>query len=202
MGILQMKLHVKLLIFLGCFYLYAEENKLPAYLEYVDEIVDTFSKEMEKEYEIRCCGSGGSMPYNVEKIEVLFSASRKATIEEARKIEINGLKKLLNHVNKHEKIRPYLKEYPFNLERVRVSISFYPSNNGRPLDGSVAHVFFSGKKIFYDKAEVQVDEPTPLIYENEKKEVVKEMIGGGPKERLVPLFEESYEEALKALRLS
>ena len=32
---------------------------------------------------------------------------------------------------------------------------------------------------------------------NEKNEVVKEFIGGGPKEKLVPLTEETYEEALK-----
>ena len=35
---------------------------------------------------------------------------------------------------------------------------------------------------------------------NEKNEVVKELVGGGPKEELIPLLEEPYEEALKIVR--
>lgn len=51
-----------------------------------------------------------------------------------------------------------------------------------------------------EKAEIQMEEPTPLIYMNEKNEVVKEFIGGGPKEKLVPLLDETYEEAVKTVR--
>lgn len=190
-----------LLLFLGVS-LSAKSIETPPYLAYVKEIVDHFSNDMKKEYRLYCCGSGGSMPHDVEKIDVIFITYDKLSIENARKMQVYGAKKLLSYINNHEKIKPYLRENPFPIDRITISISCRTLKDTRPLDGSVAHVFFSGKKIFYDKAEVQVDEPTPLIYENEKKEVVKEMIGGGPKERLVPLFEESYEQALKALRLS
>ena len=38
---------------------------------------------------------------------------------------------------------------------------------------------------------------SPITYVNKKNEVVKKLIGGGPRERLIPLMEEDYEEAVK-----
>ena len=70
----------------------------------------------------------------------------------------------------------------------------------RPLDGTVASVFLAKNKIFYRKAEIITQEPTPFTYMNEKNEVVKEMIGGGPVEELIPLFEETYENALQIVQ--
>lgn len=175
----------------------AKEMNQPEYLKYVDEIVADFSKDMEKKYELHLYGSGGSMPTDVEKIEVLFISHLRSTVDDARKMEVNGIQSLLQRINAHEKLRPYLREYPFKADRVGLSISFRTETDDRPLDGSVASVFLARNKIFYRSAEIQIEEPTPLSYMNEKNEVVKEFIGGGPKEKLVPLMEETYEEALK-----
>lgn len=175
----------------------ANEEKSRDYLKYVDEIVDDFVDQMEKKYELHCYGSGGSMPNDVEKINVLFAYYKNSTVNDARKMEVNAIQELLKRINSHEKIRPYLREYPFSTDRVGVTISFRTKTDGHPLDGSVALVSLVKNKIFYDAAEIQIEEPTPLSYMNEKNEVVKEFIGGGPKEKLVPLMEETYEEALK-----
>lgn len=175
----------------------AKEINQPEYLKYVDEIVSDFAKYMKKKYKLHCYGSGGSMPTDVEKIEVLFAYYKKSTVDNARKIEVNAIQELLERINTHEKIRPYLREYPFGTDRVGITISFRTKTDGHPLDGSVALVSLVKNKIFYDAAEIQIEEPTPLIYMNEKNEVVKEFIGGGPKENLVPLMEETYEEAVK-----
>lgn len=175
----------------------ANETKSPDYLKYVDEIVNDFVEQMEKKYKLHCYGSGGSMPTDVEKIDVLFAYYKKSTVDDARKMEVNAIQELLRRINTHEKIRPYLREYPFHADRIGISISFRTKTNGHPLDGSVAHVSIGKSKIFYYTAEIQIEEPTPLTYMNEKNEVVKEFIGGGPEEKLIPLMEETYEEALK-----
>ncbi len=175
----------------------AKETESPDYLKYVDEIINDFVTQMEKKHKLHCYGSGGSMPTDVEKINVLFTSYRKSTVDDARKIEVNAVQELLQRINAHEKIRPYLREYPFGTDRVGVTISFRTKTDCHPLDGSVALVCLVKNKIFYDAAEIQIEEPTPLIYMNEKNEVVKELIGGGPKEKLIPLMEETYEEALK-----
>lgn len=194
--------HVKTFIFAAFILiigpkLNAKETNQLEYLKYVDEIVADFAKDMEKKYELHFYGSGGSMPTDVEKIEVLFISHQQSTVDDARKMEVNGIQSLLHRINAHEKLRPYLREYPFKADRVGLSISFRTETDDRPLDGSVASVFFARNKIFYRSAEIQIEEPTPLSYMNEKNEVVKEFIGGGPKEKLVPLMEETYEEALK-----
>lgn len=197
-----MKIHIKLIVAIFVLIgsnLIAKERKPPDYLKYVDEIVGNFVDAMKKKYSLHCYGSGGSMPTDVEKIEVLFISYSNPSINEARKMEVNAIQELLHCINTHEKIRPYLREYPFNANRVGVSISFRTKTDTRSLDKSVAYVSIGNSKIFYYTAEIRMEEPTPLIYTNEKNEVVKEFIGGGPKEKLIPLMEEPYEEALKIL---
>ncbi len=195
------KIHVKLALAFFVLItgpnLTSKEAKSPEYLKYVDEIVADFVNEMEKKYELRCYGSGGSMPNDVEKIEVLFISYANATIDNAREMEVRAIQDLMKKINSHEKIRPYLREYPFKTDRIALSISFRTETDDWPLGGSVASVFLAKNKIFYRSANIQVEEPTPLIYLNEKNEVVKEFIGGGPSEKLIPLMEETYEEALK-----
>ena len=96
-----------------------------------------------------------------------------------------------------KKIRPYLREYPFNADRINVSISFRTETDDRPLDGSVALVSLVNNKIYYDAAEMKMSAPIPLARINANNEWTKEIIPGKLQEELVPLMEETYEEALK-----
>jgi hypothetical protein len=150
------------------------------YEVFVDDIVRSFAKEMKKESGLVCIGDGGRMPYNVETIAVKFIAYQKASIDEARALEVKSTERLLQMINKHEKIRPYLKEYPFVSNRINVSISFYKPDNEYFLDGSVAIVSQVKGIIYYDKVE-----PTTT-----KKYATEE---------LVDLYKEPYEEALKII---
>jgi hypothetical protein len=172
-------------------------SKQPEYLKYVNEIVSGFVKDTEKKHKLHCYASGGSMPNDVEKIEVFFDTHQHATVEDARKIEVDIIQSLLKRINSHEKIRPYLKEYPFKTDRIGLLISFLSKTNEHPIDGSVASVFLAKNKIFYRAAEIHIQKPTPLTYMNDKNEIVREFIEGGPRERLIPIMNESYEEALK-----
>lgn len=180
--------------------LHSEESRPPEYLKYVDEIVKDFAEDMEKKYQLYCYGDGGNMPNDVAEIGVLFISYQKSTVESARKMEVNAIQELLRRINSHEKIRPYLREYPFNQDRVDVSISFRTETDNRPLDGSIALVFLAKNKIFYKTAEMKPTAATPLTYMNEKNEVVKEMIPGTLEENLIDLMNEPYEEALKIVK--
>ena len=62
-----------------------------------------------------------------EKIEGFcldFETHRRATVEEARAITLLAVHKFADMINAHEKIRPYLLEYPFPLERIIILTSF------------------------------------------------------------------------------
>jgi hypothetical protein len=178
----------------------AKEDKSPEYIKYVDEIVNNFVKDMEKKYKLHCYGSGGSMPKDVEKIDVLFISYQKSSIEDARKIEVAAVQELLKRINNHKEIRQYLSEYPFNINNVSVSISFRTKTDDYPLDGSIASVFIAKNKIFYYTAEMKISDPLTSISLDENNKPVTKVIPGELEEELVPLMEETYEEALKIVK--
>ncbi|MEI6241850.1 MAG: hypothetical protein WCP39_00400 [Chlamydiota bacterium] len=151
------------------------ERESPIYLQYANEIIRVFVNEIEKEYGFTCIGSGGGMAHDVEEISVKFMAYQRASIEQAREYEVNAIQKLLKIINSHDKIRPFLREYPFKANMLRVSISFGKKDNSPLTDGSVVFVFQARDKIYYNKAE-------PVT------------------ESLLDLYEEPYEEAVKIVK--
>ena len=153
----------------------AKKNGSAVYVKYANEIICSFAKEMKAEFNLLCSGSGGKMPYDVEIIEVGFTAYRNATIEEARELEVKVTEKLREKINQHEKIRPFLREYPFPASRAKVKISFSKKDGSRPKEGFVALTFHAKDTIFYDTATNET-------------------------EKLVSLAEEPYEEALKIVQ--
>jgi hypothetical protein len=171
-----------------------------AYLTYVKEIVDAFAGEMSKEYALRYTGIGGSMPKNVQEISVNFVAHRKVMIDEARKMEVNGVQNLLNKINSHEKLREFLAVYPFTPERVCISVAFYNEDEEYYFDGSVAYVSFLNGKIYYNSAELRKGLTMPFsdcrdpnnIIVFPQKEVIEEV--------LVPILDESFEAAEKIVK--
>jgi hypothetical protein len=140
------------------------------YTQYVDEIVNKFAKDMKRRFGLVCEGSGGSMPYDVEEIMVNFQMYHKVSIEEARKLEIEATEALVKMINDHEKIRPYLREFPFPAGRTEVQIGFVNKRGLPHTDGSVVFLFQARDRLLYRKVNKQT-------------------------ERLEPLYEESYEEA-------
>lgn len=138
-----------LLFFCGGCNMNAEEAH--DYEEYVHEIVNDFKKKAKKNLSLICIGRGGRMPHGkVEEIEVGFIIYRKGTLEDARRLEIEATEMLLKKINTHEKIRPFLKVYPFTHDRAIVTISFRKPDNTIYEDGSVTFVFQAKNKIFYD----------------------------------------------------
>ncbi len=145
------------------------------YLKYVSEITKSTGAEMEKEFDLVYIGGGGRMPNDVEEIDLKFIAYRKGTIKEAREIEVTGTEKLVKKINEHENLRPYLREYPVKADRAYISVAFRKKDNTRYSDGSVALAFQARNSLFYRQ-------------ENPNTE------------NLEPLFQESYEEALKIVK--
>jgi hypothetical protein len=178
------------------------EAEGPPYGKYVDEIVGAFARDMRKQYGLICVGSGGQMPRNVETIGVYFYAYRKSSIEETRKLMIKAQENLVNRVNVHEKIRPYLKEYPFTWRGADISIAFHkPNSDAYYLDGSVAFVCFTklGARIVYNAAELQTRELPGLIDQEGNILISSEIV---EEEVFVDLFTETYEEALAIVNTS
>jgi len=153
----------------------AEESRHAVYVQYANEVINQFDQDMKKELGLVCRGSGGKMPYDVEELDISFIAYQRATIEQARDIEVYVTERFLQAINSNEKIRPFLREYPFTVPRVEVAISFNKPDNSRYTDGSVAYLSVLNGKIFYRSEDPKT-------------------------ENLVDLMNEPYEEALKLVK--
>jgi hypothetical protein len=150
----------------------AEEHDSPEYVQYADEIIHSFEKQIKKEFGFKCEASGGSMPYDVEKISMKFVANRCATIEEARELEVKITEKFIKCINAHEKIRPFLREYPFTVDRATVMISFNIPKKFS-LSNDYVEVVFQGKSTIYYNA---TNRKNPNIYDTLKKEPYEEAL--------------------------
>jgi len=141
---------VKLAAILFTTFGWSVETKKPMedYEVYVNQILRDFAREMKKEYGLICIGDSSRMPYEVSEIEVLFIAKQTATIEEARELEIKTTERFVEVINAHEKIRPFLEEYPFGSDRAKVFISFRKENN-RYTDEGVSIVHQAKGNIYY-----------------------------------------------------
>jgi hypothetical protein len=154
------------------------DHESPLYVQYVHEVTSTFLNEVYKKYGFACDGSGGSMPYDVQKISVSLVTRRSATIEQAREWEILLTERFAQIINEHEKIKPFLRASPFPPSRVNLSIDFITPKKERsaPQPNHVTFVFQARNKIFY-KAKTPDD---PYMHKD--------------------LLEEPYEEALKIVQ--
>lgn len=98
------------------------------HISYVDEVTKEMVKQAAKKLNLRCTGTGGSMPDDIQSIQICFHTDTPLELEQARLLEVEAIELFHEIVNQHEKIRPYLREYPFSLNRCEISITA-PDNN-------------------------------------------------------------------------
>jgi hypothetical protein len=159
-----------LTLFMGIKVRAKDDDDSPVYTQYVAEVTSSFVKEMHKKYGFECGASGGSMPYDVEEILVQLVANRSATIEQARELEVKATERLAQIINAHEKIRPFLREYPFPSSRASVTISF--RKRGKHPTDDVEFVCHAKNKLVY----LAHDPDHPYVGKQIKKEPYEEAL--------------------------
>jgi hypothetical protein len=176
---------------------YTRIAEAAVYDKYVNEVVKAFEKDVKKKYGIICIGSGGTMRGSVERISLRFHSYQRTTLEEARELIVALKEDLIRRVNAHEKIRPFLKEYPFSWFGADIAISFYkPRGSSHYLDESVALVCSAnrGKEIAYARAELQTRQ-SPAIRDEKGNILMPATVDED--EFLVDILQETCEEAAR-----
>ncbi len=144
----------------------------------VHEIVDAFEKEMEEQFGLLCTGQGGSMPYDIQSVKVNFLINRQVSIEEARELEIRATERFVEMFNAHKVIKPYLRDYPWDHNRARVTISFH-QENGKDYSQGISFVLQVKEQIFYYGPQKSRDEMGPTIKEEPYAEA-KSIVNSSP----------------------
>ena len=94
----------------------------PEYCRMSDKIVSQYIKDMRKHYGLYSFGSGGGFFECVNKIMVSFTLVGERNIDELRELTVLATEDLLKRFNSDEKIRPFLKNYPFTEKNIRIAI--------------------------------------------------------------------------------
>ena len=161
-----------------------EDDDSPIYTRYVAEVTSAFVKEMHKKYGLECGASGGSMPYDVEKISVSLVASGGATIEQARELEVKATERFAQIINAHEKLRPFLREYPFPAARADVTISFRKKGKLFFADTEVEFICHAKNKLHYLAPDPERPYVGKLIKDEPYEEALKIVQANAPKNGL------------------
>lgn len=165
-----------LLIFLllNCSLAFAKK-KTPERILYANQITREFIREMEQKYDCECIGSGGVMPKQVEDIRVEFALYHRATIEEARALEVLAVERLTEMVNADENIRPHLLEFPFPSYRAEVAFSFCAPYGGQFADGNLNYVFQTRGNLCFYAEDAEFGRSIALLKEpySEAKKIVE-----------------------------
>jgi hypothetical protein len=134
------------------------------------------AKTIYEKYNIKSCGLGAAMPGGpIQELTLCFNTKSPFTKEQLRELLIKSAQELLKQVNENNEIQEFLKERPFILKNVQIII-YNSDKNGREVyDPGISTAEISKGILTYQT----VDLSDTFKYKNE--------------------YEESYEEALKAL---
>ncbi|NGX36948.1 MAG: hypothetical protein K1000chlam2_00094 [Chlamydiae bacterium] len=105
----------------------AMQSEIPEPDLTVHQIMDDTIEILQKKYNIHPCGIG--MNGKFEYLEISFEVRRPLEKDEAREMLFDCADEFLKKINSNEKIRPYLKNYPFDLKNV--GIVFFIKNIDR-----------------------------------------------------------------------
>ena len=134
----------------------------------LDAILPAFVEQMHHQYDISIWSIGGKMTGGVTEVGVHWVAMRRATQKEARELLVGVVETLLKTLNESERLRLFLKPFPFPANRVKMAIRFVNENFYPYFDNSVKAITIENGQISYT-----VDENYPSIPSESYAEALK-----------------------------
>lgn len=168
-----------LLIFTG----FIMSSKQPNYQlskgeQLVNSVLSKTAKIIKSKYDLKPSGEGAAMPGGpIQELALCFDTKNPHTKEQLRELLIKTAQELLNHINENKEIQEFIKEPPFTIKNIQIII-YNHDTNGRSLrDPEISNAQILQGILSYST----IDPEDSFKYKNE--------------------YEESYEEALKALSI-
>jgi hypothetical protein len=142
----------------------------------VNSLLARTAKVIKEKYDIKPCGMGAAMPGGpIQELTLCFSTKYPYTREQLRGLLIKAAHELIKQVSENNEIQEFLKERPFHLKNVQIIIYNSNKDGSEVYDPEISTAEISQGILTYQT----VDRADSFKYKNE--------------------YEESYEEALKAL---
>jgi hypothetical protein len=144
--------------------------------ELVNSTLAKAARIIKDKYNLKPCGEGASMPGGpIQKLALCFDTKYPHTKDQLRELLIKAAQELLNQVNENKEIQEFIKEPPFTINNIQIIIYNHDKNGRSLLDPEISNAQILQGILSYST----IDPEDSFKYKNE--------------------YEESYEEALKAL---
>ncbi len=121
----------------------------------LDQFIASLSKKIKKKWGVVGVSMGGNMREGIEDFAFLLQRYKRVKLEEARRLEVEITEMLVEQINGNEKLRPYMKHYPYTPSQVRVKIEFQPDPYFGFTDGSLCSVSQENNKLQYYVSHVE-----------------------------------------------
>lgn len=135
------------------------------------EVMSSYGKDL-KEQGFLIEGKGGSFLGGIDLLSLDVVSQQEVNLGEARKIYIGAVKNFITKVNENKKARPFLLNFPFNENNIKLSMSFMGKDSKDVKAPYIGHIFTIKGIVYYS-----VYDPIKCTYED--------------------LYMEPYQEALK-----
>ncbi len=165
-----------LIIFTG----FIMANKDQSYPSKGEQIVNSIlaktAQTIEKKYYVKPCGVGAAMPGGpIQILTLCFDTKSIHTKEQLREVLVTSAQELLRQVNENNDIQEFLKERPFTIKNIQIIIYNHDKNGREVYDPNTSGIQIAQGILTFRT----VDKSDTFRFKDQ--------------------FEESYDEALKAL---
>lgn len=152
----------------------------PEYVVISEKILSDIAITLSKRHKMSFFGDVGGMARCVNLLGLVFQIPGPLSKNQLREILIDCVEELLNAINTNEKLRPYLKNYPFTAKEVEIKL-FIIDQKGEDIydpeiDVAAAHngilrfTTTDKNNTFVYKSQIKEDYETALKIVKEKKQ--------------------------------
>lgn len=120
------------------------------YCRLSNKIVNEYSKELTRQKGLYLIGAGGAFMDDIKEISLHYQSLDKLSVNEARRLYIEISEGYLKRYNENVAIRPYLHNYPFTINNLKLMIGFIDETRQRQGDGFVALMFIARNKLWFE----------------------------------------------------
>ena len=146
------------------------------YSKTANKVTREVARKLKQEKGLHCAGKGGAMMSDIQEMALSFDLFQEVDLSEARELLVYATTEYLNAINQSREVRPYLHNYPFLPENVKIMIWIHkPDGHDVPIGSIDFMSSVNGRLIYKMTTSIQP-------YSNKK------------------IHEETYEEALKILK--
>lgn len=166
---------MKVLLFLFGFFLFTSCN--PSWQKnyqftndekLADEIIKKVAYELKREKGLIPCGTGGQMMDEIQMLALSFDYNKNISIEEGRQLLLTAIGEFTSAINRDERIRPYLANYPFLPKNVQIRI--FLKNPDRSTQPDRLVVVSAINSVL----EYEIDDPNGPLFKTIHKETYEE----------------------------